>query len=168
MKTLAKIAAGILGLLLLFLLYARLFGFNPVDGRPPIPGLWLRGELVNERITDWTFAESIPRNQSMLETRHASFPFLAHSVWTTRYHYKGRLYFGSGYAAGRVMPHARRWNVNVLANPNVRIGIGDKLYDVKLTYVEDGPEREELLRSLSPLFWSPGFYLHPWRVDPRD
>ena len=168
MKIAGKIAGAILGIVVLFLLYARLFGFDPVNAYPPRLGLWMTGELVKEPITDWSFAKDLPAADAAVETRQWFLPFLAHSVVTTRWHVKDRLYFGSGYPAGITLPNGRHWNANVLANPYVRIRLGKKLYDVKFTYVPDGPERDELLRHNGPMFFSPGFYLHPWRVDPRN
>ena len=50
----------------------------------------------------------------------------------------------------------------------MRIRIGNKLYDRTLVYLSDPVEREDLLRALGPMFWSPGFYLHVWRVEPND
>jgi hypothetical protein len=151
--------------LVLFVLYARLFGFNPGATRP---GLWLSGEVVTEPITDWSFAEKIPVSQTAIQTRNWFLPILAHSVITNKFIYKGRLYIRSGYPAGIKLPAGRHWNKNILADPYVRIRLAGKLYDRRLVYVTDSAEREELLRANGARMWAPGFYLHIWRVEPLD
>jgi hypothetical protein len=163
MKKLAWTLAGLVAVLILFVLLARVVGLNPVQTRP---GLWLTGELVTDPVTDWSFAEKVPG--TAIQTRQWFLPSLAHSVITTRFHHKGRLYVGSGYPAGIKLPDGRHWNRNVLADPRVRIRIGNKLYDRKLVYVPDSVERDDVLRAYGPMFWSPGFYTHLWRVDPLD
>ena len=164
MKQLALIVGGLVALLVVFVLTARVVGFNP---GATSPGLWLRGEVVNEPVTDWSFAAKTP-GLTAIETRQWFFPWLAHSVTTGRFHYKDRLYLASGYPAGIELPDGRHWNRNVLADPHVRIRIGGKLYDRTLVYVTDPVEREEFLRAIGPMFWSPGFFLHVWRVEPNS
>lgn len=162
MKKLGLVLVGVLVVLLCVVLYARLFGIEPSMTRP---GMWLKGEVVTERIEDWSFARQRP-GRVRLETRQWFFPALAHSVTVGRQLYNGRMYINSGYPAGVPLPQGRHWNRNVLANPEVRVGLGDgKLYPAKLVYVTDPKEREECLRAFGPLFWSPGFMLHVWRVE---
>src|SRR5262245_54730686 len=141
MKTLARVVGIVLAAAVLFILYARIFGFEP---GPTRPGMWLKGDVVTEPVADWTFAEKV--QPTAIQSRQWFLPTLAHSVITTRWHHKGRLYFGSGYPAGIKLPNGRNWNRNVLADPHVRIRLGTKLYDRKLVYLNDGPEKEDLLR----------------------
>ena len=101
-----------------------------------------------------------------IETRQWFASWLPHSVTATRFHMDGKLYLGSGYPAGIKLPNGRHWNRNLLANPYVRVRIAGKIYEGHATYIEDGPERQALIRKYGPMFWSPGFYLHVWRVDP--
>ena len=164
MKTLLSIAGTIVAALALFVLYARVFGFEPGATRP---GMWLKGEVVRERVTDWSFAEKIP-GLARVETKQWFFPALAHSVRAGAKYYRGRLYIASGYPAGIPLPAGRHWNRNVLANQGARVGIGDKIYPVRLVYVTDAVERDECLRAWGPLYWSPGFQLHMWRAEPLD
>ena len=163
MKKLLLTAGCVGAALLVFVLYARLFGFSP---GATSPGMWLTGEIVTEPVTDWTFATKLPGGTAV-ETRQWFAPFLAHSVTTGRFHVKDRLYLASGYPAGIRLPEGRHWNRNVLDDPNVRIRIDGKLYDRTLVYLTDPAERDEVLRALGTLFWSPGFFLHLWRVEPR-
>jgi hypothetical protein len=160
-KTLAWMIGIVVVCLVVAVLGARVFGFNP---GPTRPGMWLTGEVVNEPVTDWSFAEKV-RGLTAIETRQWFLPMLAHSVTTGRFHNKGRLYFASGYPAGIKLPEGRHWNRNVQSDPHVRIRIGDKLYDGTLVYLTDPVEREDLLRAIGPMFWSPGFFLHVWRFE---
>jgi hypothetical protein len=162
MKTLAGIVTGIVGLLLLFVVYARIFGFDP---GPTRPGMWMRGEVVTTPVTDWSFALK-DRGLTAIQTRQWFLPWLAHSVITTRFVNKGRLYLGSGYPSGIRLPEGRHWNRNLQSDPTARIRIGTKLYDGKLVYVSDPVERDEVWKAYGPMFWSPGFFLHLWRFEP--
>src|SRR2546428_2125698 len=123
MKKFSLIVLGVLAGLVLLLVIARVVGFNP---GATTPGLWLRGEVVTEPVTDWSFAEKVP-GLTAIQTRQWFLPILAHSVTTGRFHHKGRLYVASGYPAGIPLPQGRHWNRNVLADPHVRIRIGNKL-----------------------------------------
>jgi hypothetical protein len=159
-KVLATIGM-ILGAGLFFLLYARVIGFDPGE---TAPGLWLSGEAAAAP-TNWDELENLP-GPSGIETRQYFASWLAHSVTAGRWHVDGKLYLASGYPAGITLPNGRHWNRNLMANPYVRVRIGNKIYEGSATYIEDGSERQALLRKYGPLFWSPGFYLHVWRVDP--
>jgi hypothetical protein len=161
-KTLLKLVGGLVVVAVVLLLIARVVGFDP---GPTRPGLWMTGEVVTEPVTDWTFALKVP-GLTGIQTRQPFFPALAHSVLTTRFVYNRRLYLGSGYPAGIKLPDGRHWNSNVMADPTVRIRIGNKLYDKKLVYVSDPIERDEVCKAYGPMFWSPGFFLHLWRVEP--
>lgn len=167
-KLVLTAAGALVAVVAVFLLGARIFGFDP---GATAPGLWLRGEVAEEPVTDWSFADTgfLPSAGLVaVETRQWFAPFIAHSVTTGRFHYEDRLYLASGYPAGIELPNGRHWNRNVLARPSaVRLRIDGTLYDVALTYVTDPIEREEVLRHLGPSFWSPGFFLHLWRVESR-
>src|SRR5262245_48250795 len=107
MKKLALTVGIVVVAVVLFVGYARAFGFDP---GPTSPGLWLKGEVVTEPVTDWSFAARVPL--AAIQTRQWFFPWLAHSVRTGHFHYKDRLYFASGYPAGIKLPDGRHWNVN--------------------------------------------------------
>jgi hypothetical protein len=165
MKKLAIVVGVVAALLVLFVLTARVVGFDPGITRP---GMWLKGTHVTEPVTDWSFAVNAPpRGATDLESRQWFLPILAHSVRISRFHNKGRLYILSAYPAGIELPEGRHWNRNILANPNVRLRIDGKLYDRKLVFVTDRSEYDDLMRSAGPLFWSPGMHFQVWRVEPR-
>ena len=164
MAKLLKIAGVLVVLLVGAVALARIVGFDPGVTRP---GMWLRGNVERTPVTDWSFGEDI-RGLTAVQTRQWFLPALAHSVTTTRFHHKGRLYLASGYPAGISLPEGRHWNLNVVADPHVRIRIGDKLYDRTLVYLSDPIEREEVLRAWGPTMFAPGFFLHLWRVEPDD
>ncbi len=160
MKKLGLGVGSLVVALLVFLGYARVFGFNP--GRTA-PGLWMSGEAA-EAPANWDALDT--PGLTGIETRQWFASWLPHSVTATRFHVDGKLYLGSGYPAGIKLPNGRHWNRNLLANPYVRVRISGKIYEGHATYLEDGPERQALIRKYGPMFWSPGFYLHVWRVDP--
>ena len=162
MAKLLKIAGGLVVLLVVAVVLARIVGFDPGVTRP---GMWLTGEVERTPVTDWSFGAKLPQ-LTAVQTRQWFLPPLAHSVTTTRFHYKGRLYLASGYPAGISLPDGRHWNRNVVADPHVRIRIGGKLYDRTLVYLSDPIEREEILRAWGPTMFAPGFFLHLWRVEP--
>jgi hypothetical protein len=149
----------------LFLLYARIFGFDPGANRA---GLWLSGEVVNEKVTDWTFAKDIPIGETAIQTHQRFFPLLPHSIRTGRSHDNGRLYYGALYPGAVGFGEGRYWNRNVAADSRVRIKLRDKLYDVKFVPVTDPAERDANLKKWGRSIWAPGMYMYLWRVEPRD
>ena len=163
MKKLLAVVGVLLGVVILALVIIRVVGFNP---GLTSPGMWLTGELVTEPITDWTFAAK--ERGFALQTHQWFLPILAHSVTATRWHYKGNLYVASLYPAGITLPNGRHWNVNILADPRIRVKIGNKLYDRKVVYVEDDVERDGVYRLAGSIHFAPGFRLHLWRVVPLD
>jgi hypothetical protein len=163
MRKVALIVGGICAVLLLFVLYARIFGFDPGPYRP---GLWLKGEVVTGPVTDWSFARQI--RSGAVQTHQTFFPWLAHSVTVGILHDKeGDLYFTSMYPSGLKLPSGRRWNENVMADPRVRIRLAERLYDGRLVYVTDANERANVFGA-SPSSTSalPGIYMHLWRWEP--
>ena len=169
MKTIARVAGGLVGALIVVVLllvgFARVFGFDPGPWRP---GLWVRGEVVTTPVTDWTFAKNLP-GPTVIQTRDWLIPGLAFSITSARFIHNGHLYLGSGYATGIQMPAGRHWNKNILADPVVRIRIDGKLYDRSLVYVSDPQEHDDVCREYglnTPLLWAPGYYIHLWRVEP--
>ena len=137
MKTLGKIISGILVCLVLFLLTARVTGFEPRTCANiyeawscRLPGLWLRGDVVTTPVTDWSFTDAIPTVKLQTHTWY----LLPHSVNIGCVYYNGHLYLSSVY----MRPDVKyRWNEDVLRDPRVRLKIGDKLYDRTLSYVTD-------------------------------
>ena len=98
MKTLLKIAGGIVICVVLLLVILRFTGFEPGACPDPgaslacrVPGLWLRGNLVTTPVTDWSFTGQY--QNAKLQTRG---PFgLPHSIGTYLVSYNGQLYLTS-------------------------------------------------------------------------
>jgi hypothetical protein len=151
-------------LVLLFVAYARVFGFDPGPWRP---GLWVRGEVVTTFPTDWTFSKDVPGN-NVLQTHDWLVPGLAFSITCARFVHGGHFYIGSGYATGIKMPAGRHWNKDIVADPRVRVRVGNKLYDGKLVYVTDPQEHDAVCRDYprTAILWAPGYYIHFWRFEP--
>ena len=160
MKQIGLAVGGLVVALVVFLGYAKTLGFNP---GATAPGLWMTGETAAAP-ANWDALDK--PGLTGIETRQHFAAWLAHSVTATRFHMDGKLYLGSGYPAGIKLPNGRHWNKNLLANPYLRVRIAGKIYEGHATYLDDGPERQALIRKYGPMFWSPGFYLHVWRVDP--
>jgi hypothetical protein len=139
MKRVLKIAGALFVCVVLALVILRIVGLNPQN---EYPGLWMTGDLVTERVTDWTFVENDP-GLIGIQTHEWFLPILPHSVNTGWYVYKGQLYIGSAYIAGQQFPNGRHWNRNVMKDPRVRLKIAGKLYDQKLVHITD-PEKSEI------------------------
>jgi hypothetical protein len=135
MKTLLKIAVGILVCLVLALLVLRVTGLAPRGLRP---GLWLKGNLVTTPVTDWSFAEKAPFITIQMRTWY----LLPHSVNVSCLYHNGHLYISSvQYRQGVKY----RWNEYLIRDPHVRIKIGNQLYDRTATLVTHPAEKEGVL-----------------------
>ncbi len=97
----------------------------------PIPGGALSGELHSEPISSWQFAQDVEVIQ--LETN----PSDPHSVNTWVGVMNNQLYIPTSLILGAENPQERDWVQHVLANPNVRLGIADKIYPVQLQRITD-------------------------------
>jgi hypothetical protein len=99
------------------LLYVR--RTNPIAF---ISGLELTGEVVNEPVTDWSFARDEP--EIALETR----PAWPHSVTIWCFVHEGKLYVAGS--------DTRAWTSFASGDPRVRVKIGDKVYPGIATRLE--------------------------------
>jgi hypothetical protein len=97
-------------------------GCGPIG---PFPGGRLRGELVVEPVTDWSFTDE--HMTIAVETR----PGFPHSVTTICFVHEGQLYVPS------LEPRGKKWPYYILDNPNVRLKIGDKVYPGRAVRVTD-------------------------------
>jgi hypothetical protein len=97
--------------------------------RDETPGLWLRGEVVAERVDDWSFTREI--DEIFVETR----PWygIAHSTTIWCVDLDGQLYVGS-YGDDR-----KTWEKNIAREPRSELAIEGKLYRVSLTPVTSDP-----------------------------
>ena len=111
--------------------WARLFAGRNVG---PIPGGWLRGEVVTELPVDWSFANREP--YLLVESDAWTLPYSA-SVWFLAH--QGRLhlllpgFFGDGLK--------RRLD----DDPRIRVSLGGKLYDQVAVPVTDSRDLGTLL-----------------------
>ena len=126
MKTLLKIAGGVLICLIVLLGVLRITGLPPQGHRP---GLWIKGKLDTTPVTDWSWTNQIP----YIELQTHTWYWLPHSVTINCLAYKGQLYLVSAY------PSTTRhiWNDYVMRDPRVRLKIGDHIYDRKVYVVTD-------------------------------
>ena len=142
MNKLVKIVGSIVIVLVAVLLLMSVTGFEPKDCPPTdryfsckMPGLWLKGEPVTTPVTDWSFTDQIPQIKIQTQT-----PFLLpHSVKIWCAVYNGNLYVTSY--------RGRQWVENIVRDPNVRLKIGDKVFDRTLAMVNDPAEKAAVLQA---------------------
>jgi len=101
------------------------FYLNRSDPYSIIPGRQLIGEEVTGPIDDWSF---VLQYRTVTNEVRPSDPY---SVNTGYVFHDGVLYVISGKGGGS------RWAQFLLQDPNMRIRVGDKLYPVRATRVED-------------------------------
>ena len=89
------------------------------------PGLWLRGEIVEERVEDWRFTREI--DEIFVETR----PWygIPHSTTIWCVELGGELYVGS------YGDEKKTWEKNIASDARAQLAIAAKLYRVTLTPV---------------------------------
>lgn len=164
-KVLRLIGLGTAALLIVILVSLRIFGLEPQDQRP---GLWLTGEVVEGPVSDWSFTDDHEEIFVQTNTVYG----IPHSVTTYSTDYDDEYYLFSAYYGGGNFPDDRGWNRNVMRDPNVRIKIGEGLYDRSLRYIEDEALRGAVHRELEakyPNWSSPGLdNVYVFRVESRD
>ena len=97
--------------------------FGPEDRRP---GMRLPGE-VTPTPSDWSFTNDYPEIAIEVRTPY----FLPHSVTIACGTLDGNLHVGAR------DPETKRWPGWVDDDPEVRLGIGDRVYEVKLVPITD-------------------------------
>ena len=140
MKTLLKLVGFIVVCLIVALGVLRATGLPPHDRRP---GLWLKGELVTTPVKDWPFVRPYPNDQLEVHPWYG----IAHSVTTGHIIANGQLYLTSGFPEAMPFPQGKAWTAALVQNPNVRIKVGDKLYDAKAYPVTDPAEQARILQT---------------------
>ena len=113
-----------------------LVGCQPQD---ETPGLWLRGEPVEERVGDWSFTGDI--EEVFIETR--SWYGIPHSTTIWCVELAGELYVGS-YGDQKKGDQKKAWEKNLARNSEAKLAIAGRLYEVSLVPVTD-PGRVEAL-----------------------
>ncbi len=100
-----------------------------------VPGGYLLGDVVETRVSDWSFANDVRLCQ--IEVRAV----LPHSVNLNCMASDGVLYLSCASCAGK------RWSEAAMARPAARIRIGEKIYPVNLTKVTDAAELDVAWRA---------------------
>jgi hypothetical protein len=92
------------------------------------PGLWLRGDSVEEKVADWSFSDAI--QEVFIETR----PWygIAHSTTIWCVALDGGLYIGSYGDQKKV------WERNIEEKAEARLSIAGRIYDVTVAPVTGG------------------------------
>jgi hypothetical protein len=109
------------------------------------PGLWLKGELVQEPVANWDWVYDVDHpvrgNTIMLETRTwYGIPYSVTILPTAR---GDKLYIGGSARDARLereFPNYKQWWANVERDPRVRLKIDGKLYEMTATLVSDPAE----------------------------
>jgi squalene-hopene/tetraprenyl-beta-curcumene cyclase len=125
MKSLMSLAVALLAM-----------GCAPKDERP---GLWLNGDLVENRIDDWSFTNDI--EELFIETRPWYGVSHSTTIWCVTL--DGTLYIGS------YGDEKKTWEKNVARNPEARLAIEGRLYEVTVAPVSDAELTESLDRAYS-------------------
>lgn len=168
MKRKLKIgAAALIGLVVMTLFTLRLTGLEPEFLDPTSEefkrnnmvartGLWLKGEVVREPVTDWSNRTGKPR-WIQLETR--TWYGIPHSLTVNGdLVHNGTLYIGSQSDPSRMhipFPHDKVWTRNVARDPRVRLKIDGKIYEAMLVPITDRAEAAAVL-GRDPVFMSKG------------
>ena len=132
---------------------ALLVPFEPEERRP---GTRLGGSLAAEQDTDWSF-RAPGRMQIYVET--ATWYGIPHSVTTASWVHEGDLYVPCNACA------TKRWPRNVARNPDVRLKVGDEIYERRAVRIADDDERRRLFAALTDRPLTPGRWL--FRMAPR-
>jgi hypothetical protein len=134
-RRLARWFAGALGVAIAAAGAAWLAGFLGPLG--PIGGGRLRGEVAASTPADWSFADRVGEVQ--VETQWGLLPW---SVTTWCLTHAGRLYLPSRNCL------AKRWVQNVLANPEVRVRLEGRIYELRAVRDEDPEVGRALLEQM--------------------
>ena len=114
------------------------------------PGLWLKGEVVREEVTNWDFAnhvnDPIRGNTIMLESR--TWYGIPHSVPIGVVGRGTKLYIHAHSDENRMhipFPNDKAWTRNVARDPRVRLKIAGKIYDATVVLMTDRAEVAEVM-----------------------
>ena len=118
-------------------------------GRTAWPGLWLKGEVVREPVTEWDWTsqvnDPIRGNSIMLETR--TWYGIPHSVTINLVPLGDTLYISGSQQDSRVLqtfPEAKSWWANIERDPRIRMKIDGKLFEMTAVLLADRAEIVEL------------------------
>lgn len=140
--TVPRVPARMLGAaagLVLFALLLALGGFAAYLFYCPcerIPGGWLLGDEVGQPVADWSFANDVPLCQVQVDRG-----LLPHSVNLNCMASNGELYLSCADCDGKT------WSTAALRNPDARLRVGERVYPVRLTRVQDPAVLDEAWRA---------------------
>lgn len=97
---------------------------EPSDERP---GFGLSGEIVTGPVESWSFSDEFEDVFIETQTRY----FLPHSVTIWCVAIGTQLYIAA------LNPEEKHWVANVRRDPNVRLKIGDRIYEQRLEPITD-------------------------------
>ena len=157
-----KVSLMVVGtLVVVSLLTLRVTGLEPryIDpsspafvesGRTAWPGLWLKGEVVREAVTNWDWAndvsDPIRKNSIMLETR--TWYGIPHSVTISPTARGDKLYIGGSeqdFRLQKAFPDSKAWWANIVRDPRVRMKIDGKIYEMTVSLIADRAEVAQII-----------------------
>jgi hypothetical protein len=106
------------------------------------PGFGISGELTTEPVADWSFTDEI--EEIVIETR--TWYRLPHSVTIWCVSIDGELYVAADYPD---YPEESHWVTAVVRDPNVRLGIADRIYERRLESVTDSETTDSIDRAFA-------------------
>ncbi len=119
-------------------------------GRTAGPGLWLKGEVVREPVTNWDWVlevnDPIRGNSIMLETR--TWYGIPHSVTINLVPRGDRLYISGseqGFRLQKEFPNSKAWWANIERDPRIRMKIDGRIYEMTVALVADRAEVAQLI-----------------------
>jgi len=108
-----------------------------LEPRGERPGFGLSGEVARDPVSDWSFTDAI--EEILIETQTGY--GIPHSVTIWCVAIDGDLYIG---ASAPDFPKERYWVENVRRDPDVRLKIGDRIYERRLELISD-PARTDFV-----------------------
>lgn len=160
-KRVLNIGLPLVGLAAVVLLTLRVIGLEPwyidpassefaASNRTAWPGLWLKGEVVSQPVTDWNFINQVNHpvtgNSIMLETR--TWYGVPHSVTVNARPRGDKLYLSGSEQGARLekeFPYSKAWWANIERDPRIRMKIDGKIYEATVALVQDRDEVAQLL-----------------------
>jgi hypothetical protein len=134
---------------------AAVVWFGGLGPRGPIAGGWLWGEVVETRVDDWSFTNSVREVQ--LQTSIGPLPYSV-TIWN--------LSDGPGF----YVPSgdcSRRWVRQVLADPDVRVRIDGKIYPLRARQVNDAETSARLAPVLLEKYFGIRAESASWKGEER-
>ena len=134
-----------------------------IDPKDQRPGLQLRGEAALDLPSDWSFTDAHREIEIQVATPYV----IPHSVTIWCAANGDELYVGAR------NPGSKRWPGWVARDPNVRLRIGDEIYDVRLSIIEDADRIAQVRRAYVAKYELPdpppedGPPMRYWSVAPR-